>query len=457
MNIMKKSIEKQQEFFATGETKSIAYRVRMLRTLRRAVLAFEQDILEALYQDLKKSKFEAYTTEIGKCLAEIGFVLKHLKKWMRPQRVGGSKLFPLSRGWIIPEPLGISLIMSPWNYPFKLAISPLIASLAAGNCVILKPSEISKNTETIITKMINENFDDRSVSVVCGGPEASQKLLEHKFDHIFYTGGETIGKIVMKAASLHATPVTLELGGKSPCVVDENCNLERAAKRITWGKFLNAGQTCVAPDFLLVQKNIKEKLIREMKKWIEMFYGENPYDSKDYGRIINERHFDRLSKLLEDGKAVIGGKTNREELYISPSVLEDVPENTNLMNEEIFGPILPVLEFNNVDEAIDLINKKPKPLALYIFSRDKGFQQRIISQTSSGAVCINDTVIQLSASNLPFGGVGNSGFGRYNGKAGFDTFSNPKSVFRQTMLFDIPKRFPPADELGYKILRYLLK
>ncbi len=457
MCVMENSIQKQQEFFATGESKSITYRIRMLKTLRKAILAYEQDILEALYRDLKKSRFEAYTTEVGQCMTEIIFVLRHLKKWMRPRRVGGSKLFPLSRGWIVPEPLGISLVISPWNYPFKLAISPLISSLAAGNCVILKPSEISKNTESIITKMINENFDERYVSVVCGGPDASQKLLEHKFDRIFYTGGEAIGKIVMKAASQHATPVTLELGGKSPCVVDENCNLERAAKRITWGKFLNAGQTCVAPDFLLVQKNVKEKLIREMKKWIEKFYGERPCDSKDFGRIINERHFDRLSKLLKDGKVVLGGETNREELYISPSVLEDVPKNASLMNEEIFGPILPVLEFNNLSQAIDFINRKPKPLVLYIFSRDKRFQQKIISDTSSGAVCINDTIVQLSAPNLPFGGVGDSGFGRYHGKAGFDTFSNPKSVFRQTMLFDIPKRFPPVDDLGYKILRFLLK
>lgn len=454
---MKKSLEKQQEFFASGETKSITYRVRMLRTLRKAILSFEQDILEALHRDLKKSKLEAYTAEIGQCLAEITFVLKHLKKWMKPQRVGRSKLFPLSSCWIVPEPLGISLILSPWNYPFKLAVSPLIASLAAGNCVILKPSEISKNTERIIAKMITDHFDDRSVSVVCGGPDAAQKLLEHKFDHILYTGSETVGKIVMKAAAQHATPVTLELGGKSPCVVDENCNLERAAKRITWGKFLNSGQTCVAPDFLLVHKNAKEQLIREMKKWIEKFYGERPCDSADYGRIINEPHFDRLNKLLKDGNVVLGGQTNREELYISPSVIENIPENANLMNEEIFGPILPVLEFNNVSGAIDFINKKPKPLALYIFSRDKGFQQRIISETSSGGVCINDTIVHLTAPNLPFGGVGNSGFGRYHGKAGFDTFSNPKSVFRQTMLFDMPKRFPPADELGFKILRYLLK
>ena len=454
---MKKIIQRQQEFFASGETKSITYRIRMLRTLRKAILDFEEEIFEALHADLKKSKLDAYTTEIGQCLGEITFALRHLKKWMKPLKVGGSRLFPLSSGWIVSEPLGISLILSPWNYPFGLTVLPLIASLAAGNCVILKPSEISKNTERVIVKMITEYFDDSSVSVVCGGPDVTQKLLEQKFDHIFFTGGETVGKVVMKAAALYATPVTLELGGKSPCIVDENCNLQRTAKRIVWGKFLNAGQTCVAPDFLLVHKNAREKLIREMKKWIEKFYGQRPCDSADYGRIINESHFDRLSKLLKDGNVVLGGQTNRKELYISPSIIENIPEDASLMNEEIFGPILPILEFNNVSEAIDLINKKPKPLALYIFSRDKEFQQRIISETSSGGVCINDTIVHLAVPNLPFGGVGKSGFGRYHGKAGFDTFSNPKSVFRQTMLFDIPKRFPPADKLGLKILRYLLK
>jgi aldehyde dehydrogenase (NAD+) len=454
---MKKILEKQQEFFASGETKPIAYRIRMLKTLREAILAFEEDILEALHKDLKRSRLDAYATEVGQCLAEITFVLKHLKKWMKPRRVRGPKVLPLSRGWIVSEPLGISLILSPWNYPFKLAISPLIASLAAGNCVIVKPSDISRETERVIAEMMAKYFHDRSVSVVCGGPDTTQKLLEHRFDHILYTGGETVGRIVMKAAAQHTTPVILELGGKSPCVVDENCNLERAAKRITWGKFLNAGQICVAPDYLLLHKNVKERMVREVAKWIVKFYGERPWDSPDYGRIINESHFDRLSRLLKDGKVIIGGQTNREDLYISPTVIDNVPNDADLMNEEIFGPILPILEFDDVSEATNLINKKPKPLALYVFSRGKRFQQEVISKTSSGGVCINDTLVHLAVSDLPFGGVGNSGFGRYQGKAGFDTFSNPRSVLRQTMLFDIPKRFPPADELGFKMLRYLLK
>ena len=454
---MDEILDKQQKFFATGETQAAAYRIRMLKRLREAILAFEQDILDALHRDLKKPKLDAYAMEIGHCLTETTFVLKHLKKWMKPRRVGGSKLLPLSSGWIVPEPLGISLILSPWNYPFELAVSPLIASLAAGNCVILKPSEISRNTERVIAKMIAEHFDDSSVSVVCGGPDTAQSLLGHRFDHIFFTGSEAVGKMVMKAASRHATPVTLELGGKSPCVVDEGCNLERAAKRIAWGKFINAGQTCVAPDYLLVQKNAKGALIRELRKNVVAFYGAEASESPDYGRIINEHHFDRLTRLLRDGEIIFGGQTDREGLYISPTLIEHVPEDAALMNDEVFGPILPIVEFDGVSEAVNFINNKPKPLALYIFSGDRAFQNRIISETSSGGVCINDTIVHLGAPDLPFGGVGNSGFGRYHGKAGFETFSNPKSVFRQTMLFDLPKRFPPADELGFKLFRRLLK
>ena len=453
---MKTILEKQRKFFTSEETKSYTFRVKMLKKLREAILGFEEEIFEALETDLKKSKFDAYTTEIGHCLAEIIFAVKNLKKWMTQQKVGGSKLFPLSKGFIVSEPLGISLIVSPWNYPFALTILPLIASIAAGNCTVLKPSEISKNTEKVILEMITKYFDEKFISVICGGVEISQKLLKEKFDYIFFTGGEKVGKIVMKAAAENLTPITLELGGKSPCIVDENCDLQKATRRITWGKFLNAGQTCVAPDYLLVQKNVKGKLITEIKKYILEFYGESPQESKDFGKIINENHFDRLSELLKEGEVIFGGKTNREKLYISPTLIKKIPENARIMNEEIFGPILPILEFSQASEAINFINRKPKPLALYIFSRDKRFRHRVISETSSGGVCINDTIVHLTASNLPFGGVGNSGFGKYHGKAGFDTFSHQKSVFRQTLLFDMPKRFPPTNDMNLKILRKIL-
>ncbi len=454
---MKNTLEEQRKLFASGKTKSFEFRTDMLSRLREAILHFEGDILEALRSDLNRSKVAGYTTEIHHCLAEISFALKNLKRWMRPQRVGGSKLFPLSRGSVVCEPLGTCLIISPWNYPFSLAILPLIASVAAGNCTVIKPSEISKNTETVIFEMISEYFDKEYISVFCGGPEISKELLKERFDYMFFTGGETVGKIVMKAAAENVTPVTLELGGKSPCIVDEDCDVRKAARRITWGKFLNAGQTCVAPDYLLVQENAKDKLIAGIQECILEFYGENPQDSGDYGRIINENHFSRLDELLKEGEVIFGGKTNRERLYISPTLIEEIPEDAKIMKEEIFGPLLPVLEFGHVSEAVDFVNGRPKPLALYVFSRNKDFQRKIISETSSGGVCINDTIVHLTAPRLPFGGVGNSGFGKYHGKAGFDTFSNQKSVLRQTLLFDIPMRFPPTDEKRLRILRTILK
>jgi len=450
-------IDTQRAFFACGGTQSVAYRVRTLNGLREAILSSEQAICEALNADLKRSTMDAYTAEVGSCLAEIRVAIKHLHKWMKGRRVGGSTLFPLSQGRVIPEPLGVCLIMSPWNYPFRLAVSPLIAALAAGNCVVLKPSEISVHTEQVIRDMIAKTFAEESVSVVCGGADVAQALLTQKFDHIFYTGGESVGRTVMTAAAKHTTPVTLELGGKSPCIVDEHCDLKKTAKRIVWGKFLNAGQTCVAPDYMLVHKSIKTQLVEEMKACVLKFYGGSPQHSADYCRIINARHFDRVSALLQHGHVIMGGQVDQEQLYIEPTLIEHAPADSPLMTEEIFGPILPILEFSEVSEVINFINRKPKPLALYIFSKNKGFQQAIIARTSSGAVCINDTIVHLTALNLPFGGVGSSGFGRCHGKAGFDTFSNAKSIFTQTTLFDIPKRFPPSDKLGLKLLRLLLK
>lgn len=450
-------IDVQRAFFAQGKTRSLAYRLRMLKTLRDAIVSSEQAICQALHADLNRSRMDAYTAEVGSCLAEIRHAIRHLSKWMKGQRVGGPSLFPLSRGRVLPEPLGVCLILSPWNYPFKLAMSPLIAALAAGNCVVIKPSEISTNTERVLGDLITEHFDRESVSVRCGGADAAKSLLAERVDHIFYTGGETVGRAVMSAAAQHTTPVTLELGGKSPCIVDAHCDLRKTAKRIVWGKFFNAGQTCVAPDYMWVHRQIKTELIREMEACIERFYGPSPQDSPDYGRIINARHFDRVAQLLEQGTVLAGGHTNRTQRYIAPTLMEPASQDSPLMTDEIFGPILPILEFSDLSEAIDLINSRPKPLALYVFSSNREVQRTVTSSTSSGAVCINDTVVQLTALNLPFGGVGSSGFGRSLGKAGFDTFSNAKSVLTQTTLFDIPKRFPPADKLGLKLLRFLLR
>ncbi|MBP7050017.1 MAG: aldehyde dehydrogenase [Phycisphaerae bacterium] len=455
--MMSSPVEEQRRFFASGGTRSFAFRDRMLKRLAEAICDRQEDILAALTADLGKSKVQGYATEVGLCRAEITYVRRHLLKWMKPRRVPGPKLFPLSRCRVVPEPLGVCLVISPWNYPFALAILPLVACIAAGNCAVVKPSEVAANTERILSQMISECFDETFVSVVCGGPDASEALLRAGWDHIFYTGSERIARIVMTVAAQRITPVTLELGGKSPCIVAADCDIDRTAKRITWGKFLNAGQTCVAPDYLLVQKGVKDELIARIGACVLKFYGADPQQSQDYGRIINERHFDRLNDLMKEGRVILGGKVDRQRLYISPTLIGDVPEDGRIMEEEIFGPLLPVLEFADVSEALTLINRKPKPLALYVFSRSRDLQNRIISETSSGGVCVNDTVIHLTAPALPFGGVGKSGFGRYHGKAGFDALSNHKSVLRQTLLFDIPGRFPPTSEKDLRILRRMLR
>ena len=452
---MKALLEKQRAFFASGRTRSWAFRAEMLTRLAEAVIDYERDILDALRSDLGKSKVDGYTTEVGQSLAEIRFARKRLKRWMRPWSVGGSRLFPLSRARVVPEPLGVCLLISPWNYPFGLVVSPLVAAIAAGNCAVIKPSEIAANTERVIMQMIADRFDEEFIAVVTGEPAVSQRLLKHRFDHLFYTGGERVGKIVMTAAAQTLTPVTLELGGKSPCIVAEDCDLAKTAKRLAWGKFLNAGQTCVAPDYVLVQRSVKDALVDRLKASVEAFYGPNPKDSNDYGRLINVAHFDRVATLLQEGRIVFGGQTDRESLYIAPTLVEDAPAGGRLMGEEIFGPVLPILEYDDLSEALDFINQRPRPLALYVFSRSDSVQQRVIAETSSGGVCVNDTIVHLSTPTLPFGGVGGSGFGRYHGKAGFDTFSNFKSVMHQTLLFDVPKRFPPNSDKDLKILRFL--
>lgn len=450
-------VDRQRDFFASGQTRPAAFRERMLECLAEAISDYEEKILAALAADLGKSATEGYTTEVGPCLAEIRHARRHLRRWMKPRRVAGSKWFPLSRGRIVPEPLGVCLIVAPWNYPFALTIAPLVADIAAGNCAVLKPSELAPHTAQIIAEMIPEYFDEEYIRVVCGGPETSQELLRERWDHIFYTGGEKIARLVLTAAAQNITPATLELGGKSPCLVSDDCDMAKTARRIVWGKFLNAGQTCVAPDYLLVHRDVREELIGRLRGCITEFYGPNPQDSRDYGRIIHQRHFDRLVALMGEAKVICGGQTDRERLYIAPTLLEAGPAGGKIMEEEIFGPLLPILEYRDIGEALDFIRRRPKPLALYIFSRSRRLQQKIISETSSGGVCVNDTVVHLTSHTLPFGGVGTSGFGRYHGRAGFDAVSNPKSVLHQTLLFDIPKRFPPRSERDLNFLRRLLR
>ena len=449
-------IDKQRNFFGTGKTKDISFRIEQLKLLKKAIVDNKEAILKALQSDLNKPEFEAYGLEIAFCLEEINNALKNINNWTKPKKIKAPITQFLSTAKIYSEPLGVVLIIGPWNYPFQLVIAPLVAAIASGNCAILKPSEISANTSHLLSEIILKYFNPEFVAVVEGGVDTSQQLLEEKFDHIFFTGSGEIGRIVMAAAAKHLTPVTLELGGKTPCIVDAKTHLEYTARRIVWGKFMNAGQTCVAPDYLLVDRKIKEDLLEQIKKCISEFYGENPEKSPDYARIINQKHFNRLCKFLDNGEIVIGGDTNPSERYMAPTLIEGVGWQDAVMQEEIFGPILPVIEYTELTEAIALVNAKPKPLALYFFSTDKQKQQRVLHQTSSGGACINDTVMHLAVLDLPFGGVGESGIGRYHGKAGFDTFSHQKSVLNKSFLVDVKLRYAPY--LGkLKLLKSLIK
>ncbi len=453
INSVQETITQQRKFFATGQTKELNFRIEQLTKLKQIIKNYYSEIIAALKADLNKPEFESFF-ELS-VTTEIEYTIKKLKSWVKPKKVKTPlEQFPAS-ALIYPEPLGVVLIIGPWNYPFSLVISPLIGAMAAGNCSILKPSEIAPNTSRLVAKMIGENFDPNYICVFEGGIETSQQLLAEKFDRIFFTGGTKIGKIIMEAAAKHLTPVTLELGGKSPCIVETDIDIKEAAKRITWGKFINAGQTCIAPDYLLVNREIKKDLISAMKDCIIDYYGDNPQSSPNYARIINERQFTRLTSLLEEGEIVIGGDNNAENLYIAPTILDKISDNSAIMEDEIFGPILPVLEYNNLEEAINIINSKPKPLALYLFSKSKENQEKVLENTSSGGVCINDTIMQVGIKDLPFGGVGESGIGAYHGKTSFDTFSHYKSILKKGFLFDLNWRYPPYSKNLEKMKKIL--
>lgn len=434
-------LQSQRDFFATGQTQSYEYRIAQLKKLKAAILDRQEEIVQAARDDLGRPEFEGYF-EIG-VLAELSHAIKKLKRWMKPQRVG----LPLAQlpgsAWIQSEPLGSVLIIGPWNYPFQLVISPLIGAIAAGNCAIIKPSEIAPATSKVVAELTEAIFPPHYVSVQEGGVEVAQSLLAEKFDHIFFTGGTRIGQIVMEAAAKTLTPVTLELGGKSPCIVDSDIKLEVAAKRIVWGKFLNAGQTCVAPDYLLVKEEIKSEFVATLKRVILEIYGEDPSQSPDLSRMVSDRQFDRVVSLLEGEEIVVGGQHHKETKFIAPTVLDNVEQSAPIMQEEIFGPILPVLTYESIEEAISFVNKRPKPLALYIFSQDKSLQENVLANTSSGGVCINDVVLQLAIWDMPFGGVGNSGIGAYHGKHSFNTFSHQKSILRKPFWLDLDWRYPP--------------
>lgn len=446
MKDYKELIQNQRKYFKSGECRNVAFRLAQLDRLYKWICKNEETIMEALHKDLHKSPFEAYATEIGIVKEELQFTMKHLQRWAKPKRVRTPiTQFP-SVSFTYQEPYGVVLIMAPWNYPFQLTVAPLIGAICAGNCAVIKPSAYSGYTSSLLAGMVQELFPEKYVSVIQGGREENRALLSEKFDYIFFTGSVPVGKYVMAKAAEHLTPVSLELGGKSPCIVDETANIALAAKRIVWGKLLNCGQTCVAPDYILVQKSVKEKLIKYMAKYIRKMYGEYPCQNPEYPRMINKKHFDRVFGLLKDAQVVCGGGSDAKSLQIEPTILDDVTWDSPVMQEEIFGPILPVLTFYNIEEVTALVNARAKPLALYFFTRDKNREAYILKNISYGGGCVNDTIVHLATPYLPFGGVGASGMGAYHGKASFDTFTHKKSIMKKSNLIDVPVRYAPFKE-----------
>jgi len=450
------TVEALRATFHSGRTRPIAWRVAQLEAMRTLLKEREAELFDALRADLGKSDFEAYATETGFVKAEIEHTLKHLGEWMRPRRVATPLANQLGTSTIVPEPLGVALIIGTWNYPVQLLLAPAIGAIAAGNCAILKPSELAPTTSATLARLVPQYLDNDCIRVFEGAVPETTALLQERFDHIFFTGGGAVGRIVMAAAARHLTPVVLELGGKSPTIVDREVDMTIAARRIIWGKFVNAGQTCIAPDYILVHREVERALLSAFTDALVDFFGADPERSKDFGRIINGRHFDRLVALLGSGRAVAGGGHSRESLYIAPTVLADVQPDSPVMQEEIFGPILPVLAVDSMDEAIRFINAREKPLALYVFSRDKATQAKVIAQTSSGGLCVNDTLSHIAVPDMPFGGVGESGMGGYHGQASFDVFTHHKGVLRRSTRVDPPIRYPPYTENSLRLARRLL-
>ncbi len=440
---IERKIKESRDYFAQGQSKEVHYRISALKKLRKAIIQNEDAICDALYRDFKKPKFESLATETQFVLAELNFILKNLEWWSKSQKVAGSwSTFP-SRDWIQYEPYGSVLIIAPWNYPFQLCISPLLGAVAAGNTVVLKPSEWTPNTTAIIARIISEVFDTGHVSVIQGGVETSQKILTYKWDYIFFTGSTRVGKIIYQSAAKQLTPVTLELGGKNPCIIDKTANVPLSAKRIVWGKFMNAGQTCIAPDYLLVHSTVKEKVITELIRHIERSYGKEISTSPDYARIATESHFNKLVRMIEGQQLLFGGDFNAEDHYISPTLLDEPSAASKVMEDEIFGPILPIISYHTEEDLEEIISRYEKPLAFYVFSNNKKFQKKTMTKYAFGGGTVNDTVIQITNKNLPFGGVGNSGMGGYHGKHSFELFSHKKSLIRKSDWMELPFRYAP--------------
>ena len=451
---LKNIIKNQRDFFNTNTTKSVEYRLQMLQRLKKIINANEEKILSALYNDLSKSKSEAYMSEVAMVYAELDEALKKVREWSRPQRARGTiGTFP-AKNYVFSEPYGIVLIMSPWNYPFNLAIAPLIAAIAAGNCAVIKCSKESKYTSNLIKEIINKTFDKNYV--YCVEPDIDYNdMLSQRYDYIFFTGSSRVGKIIMNVASKNLTPVSLELGGKCPCIVDESANIRVAAKRIVWGKLLNAGQTCVSVDYVAVHSSVKEKLIRYILKEIKLRY-KDALNSNTYPRIINEHHYKRLLNLIKVEENIIGGRADEFSRKIEPTVLPEADFEDEIMKEEIFGPVLPIIEYDDIKKLIRIIKEREKPLACYVFTKYEKTARHIIKSISYGGGCVNDVVIQVSNHYMPFGGVGNSGIGSYHGKYGFDTFSHKKSVVWNETMLDLPIRYAPFNLLKFRMLKYIL-
>jgi aldehyde dehydrogenase (NAD+) len=445
-----------RQSYVTGKTRSLEWRRSQLRALKRMLEENHHDILTALKKDLGKCETEAMVAEQGFLLSDIDHTLKHLDKWTRPRRVSTPMVAWPGKSFQQAEPLGVVLIIGAWNYPLQLLLAPYIAALAAGNCAVLKPSELSVEISSLVARLIPQYMDMSCVEVIEGGKDEATALLACRWDHIFYTGGEAVGKIVMSAAARHLTPVTLELGGKSPCFVDKKTNLTVTARRLVWGKWMNVGQTCIAPDYVLVEKGFEQKLIEAIKKELKKQFGKMPLSSRDYGNIINHRHLARLKGYLDGVNVVYGGEVDEARPTMSPTLVLDPPLNSAIMQEEIFGPILPIVTIKSIEEGIAFVNDRPKPLALYAFSDSDAQLDTIINQTTSGSVCTNDTMLFMTNPELPFGGVGSSGMGSYHGRAGFDTFSHLKTVMKRSFALDVPFRYAPFSKFKLSLLKKFL-
>lgn len=455
MNI-EELLQKQRTFYRTRKTVDVKYRKAALKKLRTVIMKREKDIAQALYLDLRKSSMEAYMSEIGLVLSELTYQMRHLEEWSAPQKVKTPLAHFPSTSFISPQPYGVVLVMSPWNYPFQLAMEPAIGAIAAGNTVIIKPSAYAAHTSAIIAGIIQECFKEDYVAVVEGGRLENAALLEQRFDYIFFTGGVEVGRLVMEKASRYLTPISLELGGKSPCIVDKSANLKLAAKRIIFGKFLNAGQTCVAPDYVFVEESVRHDLLAYMQYYIHKFFGEDPLQCEDYPCIINEKHYQRLMNLMKDTSICIGGRSITSKRLIEPTILEQVRFDDPIMQEEIFGPLLPVIGFHDIKEAFGYINDHEKPLALYLFTRRRAVMQKALKELSFGGGCINDTIIHLATSEMGFGGVGMSGMGSYHGYESFKTFSHFRSIVKKSNKIDLPIRYQPYTKWKAKLTRLFL-